>query len=80
MPIEVKARPTDDICGWCQQRHATVFFRSKKNLRSDLKMAPSLQLPLNGQGVRRIPGMTQAPRSQQSLNGQGENKIPWRLR
>ena len=46
----------------------------------ELKMAPSLRRPLDGQKVQRIPGMTRTPRSRQSLNGQGVHKIPEKFR
>ena len=51
----------------------------KKLMEVELKMAPSLRWPLDGQGVRRILEMTQAPKSRQSLNGQGVHKIPEKL-
>ena len=46
----------------------------------ELKMAPSPRRPLDGQGVRRIPKMTQACRTRQSLNGKGVHKAPEKLK
>ena len=57
MPIEAKARPTADNCGWCQPGHATVKFCSEKQKLKevDLKIALSVRRPLGGQGVYKIP-------------------------